>query len=69
LAKTLIELFEKHKLRGKKINYVKDKGSNLSTMTTTLKRVISYDILGLEESYQNLIWACIFQGLSIHYNK
>lgn len=34
-------------------DYVKDKGSNLNTMITALKTIISYDIFGLEESYQS----------------
>jgi hypothetical protein len=54
LGKSLIGLFENHNSRGGgEINFVKDKGSNLDTMTIALKTIISYDILGLEESYQS----------------
>jgi hypothetical protein len=52
LAKSLIKLFEKHNSR-RGGDYVKDKGSNLKTMIIALKTIISYDILGLEESYQS----------------
>jgi len=31
------------------ITYVKDEGSNLNTMTTTLKSIVKHDMLGLEE--------------------
>jgi hypothetical protein len=51
LAKNLIELLEKYNLRKKIIAYVKSKGSDINTMITTLKIVVSCEILGLEESY------------------
>jgi hypothetical protein len=38
-------------LRKKTIAYVRDEGSNLNTMTITLKLIISCDMLGLEESF------------------
>ncbi len=31
---------------------VKDEGSNLNTMTITLKSIISYDVLGLTKHFQ-----------------
>ncbi len=53
LAKDLIDLLGKYDLRKKVIAYVKIEGSNLSTMTTTLKFIISSNILSaLAESYQ-----------------
>jgi hypothetical protein len=39
-------------LKKKIIAYVEDEGSNLNTMTTTLKSIVSYDILSLIESFQ-----------------
>ncbi len=48
LVKNLIELLEKYNLREKNITYVKDEGSNLNTMTSTLKTIISCDIVSLE---------------------
>jgi hypothetical protein len=51
-AKNLIDLLNKYDLRKKIIAYVKDERSNLNTMTTTLKFIVSYDILSLIESFQ-----------------
>jgi hypothetical protein len=51
LAKILIELLDSYASGEKIIVYVKDEGSNLNIMTTTLKSIISYDMLGLEESF------------------
>ncbi len=59
LAKNLIELLEKYKLR-KNITYVKDKGSNLNRMITTLKIIMSCDILGLQENYQGTYFGHVF---------
>ncbi len=47
LAKNLTKLLDKYDLKEKIISYVKDEGSNLNTMTITLKFIISCDILGL----------------------
>ncbi len=52
LTKDLIKLLNKYDLRKKIIIYVKDEGSNLNTMTTGLKFVVSCDILGLIESFE-----------------
>jgi hypothetical protein len=51
LVKILIKLLHNYALRKNKIAYVKDEGSNLNTMTITLKSIISCDMLGLEESF------------------
>jgi hypothetical protein len=51
LAKNVIELLDSYALNRKFIIYVKDEGSNLNTMTTTLKSIVSRDMLGLEESF------------------
>ncbi len=39
---------------------MKNEESNLNTMTSTLKVIISCDILGLEESYQNICFGHAF---------
>ncbi len=44
-------LLDKYGLRKKIITYVKDEGSNVDAMTTTLKIVVNYESLGLEESF------------------
>jgi hypothetical protein len=42
--------------KGEKIiAYVKDEGFNLNIVTTTLKSIVSCDVLGLEASFQ-LTW-------------
>jgi hypothetical protein len=52
LAKNLIKLLDNYALRRKIIAYVKDEGSNLNIMATTLKLIINCDMLGLEENCQ-----------------
>ncbi len=51
LVKKLTELLDNYALRKKIIAYVKDEGSNLNTMISTLKSIISCDMLGLEENF------------------
>jgi len=51
LGKNVIELLDSYALKKKIIVYVKDEGSNLNTMTTTLKSVVTCDVLGLEEIF------------------
>jgi len=53
LAKDLIKLLGKYDLTKKIMAYVKNEGSNLNTMTTTVKYIISCDVLGLIESSHN----------------
>ncbi len=60
LAKTLIELLEKYNLSKKIIVYVKDERFNLNIMTFAWKIVISWDSLGLEESYQGICFGHAF---------
>jgi hypothetical protein len=47
LTKYLIMDWEKNK-----IAYVKDEGSNLNIMTTTLKSIVRCESLGLDENFQ-----------------
>jgi hypothetical protein len=41
LAKNLIELLDSYALKRKFITYIKDEGSNMKIMTTTLKLIVS----------------------------
>ncbi len=50
----MTKLLNSYALKRKIIAYVKDKGSNLNTMTTILKSIIGCDMLGLEESFQGI---------------
>ncbi len=51
---------DSYALKKKIIAYVKDEQSNLNTMTTTLKSIVSYDMLGLEESFQGTCFGHAF---------
>jgi hypothetical protein len=51
LTKYLTKLLNKYDLKFF-FAYVKDEGSNLNSMTTTLKLVVSCDILGLADNLQ-----------------
>jgi hypothetical protein len=52
LAKSLTKLLDKYGLREKIIAYVKDEGSNLNAMTTTLKVVVNCKSFGLKNNFQ-----------------
>jgi len=52
LAKNLTKLLDSYALKRKKISYLKDEGSNMNITITNLKSIVSYDMLGLEESFQ-----------------
>jgi hypothetical protein len=69
LTKNLIKLSKKYNLNFFIIAYVEDKGSNLNTMTIALSTFVNCDILGLEKLLRHLLLACIFQDLSICYNR
>jgi hypothetical protein len=60
LVKKLTKLLDSYALKKKIIAYVKDEQSNLNTMTTTLKSIVSYDMLGLEESFQGTCFGHAF---------
>jgi len=51
LAKSLIELLDKHGLKKKNIAYVKDEGSNLNAMIITLKVVVNYESSGSKKNF------------------
>jgi hypothetical protein len=61
LARSLIELLDKHGLRKKIIAYVKDEGSNLNAMITALKAIVNCEYLGLKESFKALALGMFFQ--------
>jgi hypothetical protein len=52
LAINLIELLDSHEFRKKIATYVKDEGFYLNTMITSLKSMISCNVLDLKESFQ-----------------
>jgi hypothetical protein len=54
VVKNLTKLLSKYDFKKKKIiSYVKDEGSSLNTMISTLKSIVSCDILSLAKSFQN----------------
>ncbi len=56
----MIELLDNYALRRKIIVSVKDEGSSLNTIITTLKSIVSYDMLGLEENFQGVCFGHAF---------
>ncbi len=51
LTNNLTKLFDQYGLRNKIIANVKDEGSNLNTMTITLKSIVKCEVLGLDENF------------------
>jgi hypothetical protein len=51
LAWNLTDLLDKSSLKIKTITYVKDEGSNMNVMTSTLKFVVNCETIGLQESF------------------
>jgi hypothetical protein len=51
LVINLTKLLDNYALLRKIITYAKDEGSNLNIMITTLKSIVSCDMLGLEEIF------------------
>jgi len=47
-------------LRKKIIAFVKDEGTNLNAMISTLMSIISYDIMGSEESFNKSCFGHVF---------
>ncbi len=56
----MIKLLNIYKLKRIIVTYVKDKGSNLNIMTTTLKSIVSYDVLSLEKQIQGTCFGHAF---------
>jgi hypothetical protein len=46
--------------KGKLLVYVKDEGSNLNTISATLQLIVSYDVLGLKESFKGTCFGHVF---------
>ncbi len=51
MVKKLTKLLDSYAFRKKIIAYIKDEGSNMNIMTTTLKSIVSCDMLDLEEIF------------------
>ncbi len=64
LAKILIELLNNYALKRKIITYVKDEGSNLNTMTTTLKSIIICDMLVWRKAFRAFVLVMHFPKLA-----
>jgi hypothetical protein len=47
----LTKLFNQYGLRNKIIAYVKDEGSNLNTVTITLKSIVKCEVVGIDEIF------------------
>ncbi len=60
MVKNLTKLLDSYALTRKIITYVKDEGSNLNILSTTLKSIVSCDILGLDESFQGTCFGHAF---------
>ncbi len=61
LVKNLIELLDKYDLRKKITTCVKDEGSNLNNMMTTLKSIVSDEVIMiLGESFQGICFEHAF---------
>jgi hypothetical protein len=60
MARNVTKLLDQYDLRKIIIAYVKDEGANLNVMTTTLKFMVNYEILGMEESFQGTCFGHAF---------
>ncbi len=60
LVRSLIGLLDKYGLRKKIVAYVKDEGSDLNVMTTTLKPIVNCESFGLEESFKGIYFGHVF---------
>jgi len=57
ITNNLTKLFNQYGSRNKIIVYVKNKGSNLNTMSIVLKFVVKCEVLGLDEVFKvRLFW-------------
>jgi hypothetical protein len=62
LAHNLIDLLEKYGLKGKNCLHVKDEKYNLNVMINTLKFIMSCEVSGLEESFQEKCFSHVFSN-------
>ncbi len=68
LARQLKALLEKFGLTSKVLCYVKDKGTNLSNMTTTLKSMIWCEALNLLQPFDGTCFGQQFKSFAIQAN-
>jgi hypothetical protein len=64
LAKNLIGRLDNYALKRKIITYVKDEGSNLNTMTPTLKSIIICDMLVWKKAFKVFVLVMHFLKLA-----
>jgi hypothetical protein len=60
LVNNLTKLLYQYGLRNLFFTYVKDNVSNLNAMTTALKSIIKYEVLGLGESFHGTCFVHVF---------
>jgi len=60
LAGQLQALFGKHELANKIICYVKDEGTNLSTMTNVLNQIVTCENLGIKAPFESICFGHAF---------
>jgi hypothetical protein len=60
LGRNFIELVDAYGLRNNIITYVKGEGSNLNTLTNTLKFVFKCETLGLKKSFRGTYFSHAF---------
>jgi len=60
LGKNFIELVDEYGLKNNIITHVKGEGSNLNTLTNTLKFVVKCETLGLKKSFQGTYFSHVF---------
>ncbi len=60
MARNVTILLDQYDLRKIIIACVKDEGENLNVMTSTLKFMVNYEVLGMEESFQGTCFGHAF---------
>jgi len=60
LVRNFIKLLDAYGLRNKIITYVKNEGSNFTTLANVLKYVIKCETFSLEESFQGTYFGLFF---------
>ncbi len=58
MALQVNEVFAKHGFNAWVIEYIKDEGGNLSTMTIALTYVVSCEVLGLTTCWGHAMFKC-----------
>jgi hypothetical protein len=60
MARNVTKLLDQYDLRKIIIACVKDEGEKLNVMTTILKFMVNYEVLGMEESFQGTCFGHAF---------